>query len=213
MLIPFDELFRRHNIKSTGVLHLGANTGQEAEAYYKQGITEVIWVEALTELALLCNSYVKDFVQMKSTVLNACVSDTTGKEVTFNVANNEGQSSSFLQFGTHRQEHPTVKFVQNVPMTTFRVDDLLAMNELTVGPGWFLNIDLQGAELLALKGMGNLLVEFDHIYVEVNRAELYRGCPMIEEIDRFLEGFDFLRKEVKWTGSGWGDAFFTHTKK
>ena len=38
MLIPFDQLFKRHNVQAQGVLHLGANTGQEAQAYADQGI-------------------------------------------------------------------------------------------------------------------------------------------------------------------------------
>lgn len=213
MLIPFDELFARHKIQCKGVLHLGANWAQEAQSYASQGITEVIWVEALPDVALLCKEHVAKYPQMKSTVLQACLSDTTGQEVNFNVANNEGQSSSFLEFGSHRQHHPTVRFVQNIKMTTFRVDDLLAMNELKVGPGWFLNVDLQGADLLAIKGMGELLAEFAWAYVEVNREELYKKCPLVGEIDDYLAQFGFVGVEEKWTGNQWGDKCYKRKKE
>jgi hypothetical protein len=97
-------------------------------------------------------------------------------------------------------------------MTTTRVDSLLARNDVLVGPGWFLNIDLQGAELLALKGMGDLLHQFSHLYIEVNEKELYKGCPRVWEIDSFLAGWGFHGVETKMTGFGWGDKYYQRTK-
>jgi hypothetical protein len=63
--------------------------------------------------------------------------------------------------------------------------------------------------LKVLKSMGDLLKNFQYAYIEVNKAELYKGCPMIQEIDAYLAGFGFKRVEVKWAGNfGWGDAFY-----
>ena len=45
----------------------------------------------------------------------------------------------------------------------------------------FLNIDIQGAELLALKGMGSLISYFDYIYLEVNKAHVYKKCALVNE--------------------------------
>jgi hypothetical protein len=56
--------------------------------------------------------------------------------------------------------------------------------------------------------MGDLLKNFRYAYIEVNKAELYKGCPMIQEIDAYLADFGFRRVEVKWTNWSWGDAFF-----
>jgi FkbM family methyltransferase len=144
-----------------------------------------------------------------SVALLGCLSDTDGQRVDFNVASNEGQSSSFLEFGTHAIEHPTVKYVQQIPMITVRVDTLLKREGLTVGPGWFLNVDLQGAELLALEGMGLLLNQFNQVYIEVNERELYKGCPSATVINSYLGFKGFEKREVKMTGNGWGDAFYT----
>ena len=73
----------------------------------------------------------------------------------------------------------------------------------------FLNIDIQGAELLALKGMGDLIKEYDYLYLEVNSEEVYMGCGLITEIDIYLEKYNFKRVETKWWGNaGWGDAFY-----
>lgn len=208
MLLPFDHLFSKYRIQSTGVLHIGASVGQEAEAYFKQGITEVIWIEALPELIPRLTERVADFPQMKSTVLEACVSNVSGQEVMFNITSNEGQSSSFLEFGTHAKEHPSVKVIDRIKLVTWRVDELLASFNLTVGPSWFVNIDVQGCELLVLNGMGKLLWDFDVVYTEVNRAFLYKNCCLVGEMDAFLAAKGFVGVDEHWTNHGWGDKAY-----
>lgn len=206
MLIPFKELFARHNIKANGVLHLGSSVGQERDAYASLGISRVIWVEALPEVYRQLVNNVARYPE--HVPLWACLSDTDGDVVTFNVADNGGQSSSFLEFGTHSKAHPSVHFVNRMEMVTTRLDTLLQQNDVALGTGWFLNVDLQGAELLALRGMGDLLWCFDSAYIEVNTSELYKGCPLVGEIDAYLGRFGFVGKETKMTKAGWGDKLY-----
>ena len=47
-------------------------------------------------------------------------------------------------------------------------------------------MDLQGAELLALKGMGKLLETVQAIWTEVSYRELFKGGVLFPELDRFL---------------------------
>ena len=75
----------------------------------------------------------------------------------------------------------------------------------------FLNLDIQGYELEAFKGFENLLNDFDFIYCEVNEKELYVGCPLITDIDEYLNTFNFKRVLTNITGHGWGDAFYIKT--
>ena len=206
MLIPFPELFKRHNVRPRGVLHLGASVGQEAEEYERAGIKNVIWVEAIPSVFRQLEAHVHP---MGHTCINAIVSDVDGKEVEFNVASNQGQSSSFLQFGTHAKEHPNVKFTSRFKATTSRVDTLLRnRGDVIEGGRWFLNADLQGAELMAIRGMGDLLREFDWAYIEVNEAPLYVGCALLPEVDAFMTKAGFARRELKMTNWKWGDAFY-----
>ena len=74
----------------------------------------------------------------------------------------------------------------------------------------FLNIDVQGYELEVLRGAEICLENVYYIIVEVNKAELYQGCPMVEEIDDFLSGFGFSRVETEWRHNRekWGDALY-----
>lgn len=208
MLIDFDELFRKYAIKTDGIVHLGANEGQEAEAYARQGINKVMWVEALPEVFhLLCAKVPNHHIK-----LNACLSDVDGQTVDFHVASNDGQSSSLLKPTLHLQKHPTVKFPRKVTLVTSRFDVLMdQMDEkdfFAFQYDFFLNVDLQGAEMLALRGMGDYLSRFKYVYIEVNREELYKGCPMVQEIDNYLAQFGLVGQETKWTGSGWGDKFY-----
>jgi len=211
MLIPFDQLFARHKIKPNGVLHLGANTGQEATTYDKLGIKQVIWVEALPDIHIQLHNNVSKYPG--HVALQACLSDRDNEVVVFRRANNESQSSSFLEFGTHLQEHPGTLFIEEIKMLTKRMDNFLFERGIEIGTGWFLNVDLQGAELLALRGMGDLLYCFDSAYVEVNTRELYKGCPFVRDIDDYLIKFDLVGAETKMTKHGWGDKLYLRRKK
>lgn len=193
-----------------GVLHLGANTGQEAESYESWGVRQVLWVEALPDVYRQLLAHISRY-EGRQRAFRACLSDQDGQRVVFHVASNQAQSSSFLEFGTHSQEHPTVKFVRDVAMITSRLDTFFKIWGVDIPHGgrWFLNVDLQGAELLALRGMGDLLHRFSYAYIEVNEKELYRGCPLVGEIDAYLGSYGFKPREVKMTGSGWGDKFYS----
>lgn len=79
----------------------------------------------------------------------------------------------------------------------------------------FLNLDLQGAELMALRGLGERLSDVDYIYTEVNKKDVYQGCAKVEELDRFLT--EFTRVETLWcedggVDHGWGDAFYIRSE-
>ena len=72
-----------------------------------------------------------------------------------------------------------------------------------------MNLDIQGAELKALKGMEEYLNSVDYIYSEVNSDYVYKNCALVKEIDEYLLKFGLHRVETKWYGDcKWGDAFY-----
>lgn len=201
MLIPFDHLFSRYGLTFTGVLHVGANVGEEAKMYDSLGIKKQIWIEANPEIFLQLKHNISN--NPEAVALNYCIGDEDGKEVVFHVSNNGSQSSSVLEFGTHKVQHPDVHYVRDIPMKTTRIDSL----GLDLSGVDLLNMDLQGYELPALRGMGDLLKKFKAAYLEVNRAQVYKGCAQIESVDLFMIGNGFRRVETKWIGN-WGDALY-----
>lgn len=145
----------------------------------------------------------------EATCINECISDEDGKSVIFNVSNNEAQSSSFLELGHHKIIHPSVHYIEQIPMVTKTVATIVRENNIDLSQIGFLNADLQGAELMALKGMGTLLLYFKYLYLEVNMTDTYIGCPHIDELDQYVAEFGFRRIETgAWVAQSWTDALY-----
>jgi len=211
MLIDFRELFPRYNIKPKGVLHVGANVGEEAPVYDEMGIKDVVWIEANPYICEKLNANVK---QYNHRVFNFAASDENGN-IILHESNNGSQSSSILELGTHKIAHPEVHYVRDIPVLMCRIEDICKPANHTTDEKYnlngldFLNIDIQGAELKALRGMGELLNQFKWVYLEVNKEPLYVGCDLIDSVDLFMIAKGFRRVETKWCGNtGWGDALY-----
>ncbi|MFL5844121.1 MAG: FkbM family methyltransferase [Solirubrobacteraceae bacterium] len=202
MLIPLDKLISWYGIRPTGVLHLGAHLGEEAESYAAAGIGRVLWVEGNPELA----EQLRGAVEPRGhEVVVALIDEVAGRKVDFHVTS-YSQASSILELGTHKQHYPDVEVSHELALETTTVDALAADHDVS-GLN-MLNIDLQGAELRALKGAAALLAQIDIVYTEVNRAEVYAGCALVGDIDEFLAGHGLRRVATRWTGADWGDALY-----
>ena len=201
MIIPIVDLVERYGIALGTVLHLGAHLGEEAVEYEAAGARDVVWVEADPNVAVRLADTVRPFGQRS---VQALVSDRDGDEVDFHVSTNDGRSSSMLRMKTHLREHPEITVTASMRMRTTTVDTLC--EQLGIDDVDLLTMDLQGAELLALRGAEGTLRTVRFVYTEVNVAELYEGCAQIDELDRQLAGF--RRQETALTPHGWGDAFY-----
>lgn len=211
MMIDFDYLWPKYNINPYGVLHLGGNTGQERFVYQRLGVKEVCWVEAIPSVFKELMDNIVGFEGHFA--LNLCVGDIEGKEVEFNISNNESQSSSYLELDHHKVIHPEVHYVDKFKTTMCRIDKHFHPDTFVYHKerSWFLNADLQGAELDAFKGMGDLLKDFKWVYTEVNKQSTYKDCPLIEDIDFHLLKYGFERVETgEWVADTWTDALYIH---
>lgn len=203
MLIDFRELFPRWGIKPKGVVHIGGNVGEEFSVYMELGIREQLWFEpnpkmyAILKYNLISNPDAKAFP--------LCLGEEN-KRIILHESNNSGQSSSVLELGTHKEVHPDVHYIGDIEVEMIRFDEF--KNE-GIDRYDFLNVDVQGYELNVLKGMGETLHKFKWAYLEVNKAELYIGCPLIEDLDAHLDKYGFIRVETFWAGNtNWGDALW-----
>jgi len=209
MLIPFKNILRKYGIIPTGVFHVGASSGQERDDYLNAGVKDVIWIEGDPKVFQLLHKNLAHPKYSFMIPINECISDEDGKETVMHISNNEGQSSSLLEFEHHKIDHPEVKFVYDITVKTKRIDSILEEQLLDLADYDFLNIDLQGAELLALKGMGEELHKINYAYLEVNRKKEYKDCPLVEDIDYYMGKFGFKRVETQFAGNfGWGDALY-----
>ena len=206
MLIPVNKIFEiisENKILITGVFHVGAHECEELSLYNSLGLTndDVVWIDAL-------DSKVEDAKNKGvPNVYKAVITDKDDENVTFNVSNN-CQSSSVLEFGTHSQEHPWVVFVNKTEEKSITVDTFFNRNNIDCSKYNFWNFDIQGAELMALKGAVKNIQYASVLYIEVNINEVYKNCALIPEIDVFLEEYKFKRVFTHITEHGWGDAIY-----
>jgi FkbM family methyltransferase len=209
MLIDFRALFPKYGINPKGVLHVGANVGEEAPVYLELGIKRQIWIEANPEIYEKLKRNIANNPEAEA--IQACITDDDQQEaIDFHISNNGSQSSSILELGTHLIAHPEVNYTNTIKLIPQRLDFFFEnVYDVFNSDLDFLNLDLQGAELKALKGLGIHLHHFKYIYTEVNKEELYKGCALVGEIDEYLSHYGFKRVETKWCGNtGWGDALY-----
>lgn len=206
MLISFEEIQRillSNNLKINGSFHIGAHDCEEMDFYNKLGIKkeEIVWIDAIP-------SKVEEAKRRGiPNVYNAVITDEDDEEIVFNISNN-GQSSSVLEFGTHSKEHPSIVYIDKIKQKSITVDSFFERNNLDASLYNFWNFDIQGAELMALKGAIKSIKYAKALYLEVNEKELYKNCGLIRDIDMFLSQYNFKRVLTKMTSHGWGDALY-----
>ena len=202
MLISLVDLINKYKICFKGILHVGAHECEELNEYEKfVPITHILWVEGLPDKVEYCKNKYPNVIIEQAVVSDKC------EVVKFNRSNN-GQSSSILELGLHKNFHPEVHYVGYFETETKMLKDIVGKYYDNI-PFNFINLDIQGAELKALKGMEEYLKNVDYIYTEVNSDYVYEGCCIIDELDNYLEQFDLVRVETKWWGDcKWGDAFY-----
>ena len=180
-----EEIKKSLLINSSYVFHIGAHYGQEA-SYYDELNLEVLWVEASTVPFKILKKNLKEFKNQKA--LKALLGDKNGLKVVFHNASNDA-SSSIFKFGTdHNDKNLTMISSQEIEMV--RMDKLFKYKTLKRFSYWC--IDVQGAELLVLKGAGKLIRIPDVIEIEVSTREEYAGAPLFEDLDLFLRDHGFI---------------------
>ena len=197
-----------NNININGCMHIGAHDCEELTIYNYLGLKneDIIWIDAIPfKVEEAKNKGIPN-------VYNALITDKDDEEITFNISNNI-QSSSIFEFGTHSYEHPEVIYVDKIKIKSITIDTFFTRNNLNASKYDFWNFDIQGAELLALKGAINSISYAKAIYLEVNEKELYINCALIQEIDAFLAKYNFKRVLTHMTQYGWGDALYILTKE
>lgn len=210
MLINLEDFLNRFTFKLNGIVHIGACMCEERPIYNKIGVDDLktVWIDANPKI-------VEQVVSKYPTVqiYNYAITDTSGEDIVLNVTNND-QSSSILELGTHKEYYPNIVVSEKVTSKTVRLDDFLNNNpdvtSFTNGGVNLLNLDIQGVELMAMKSLGNLINRFKIIYTEVNIEELYKGCCLLEDIDKYLESYGYKRVKLYMTEYKWGDAIYLH---
>lgn len=189
-------LLAQYTSKANGILHLGANRGQEASAYHEKNIP-VLWVEAIPAIHSVLEKHIQQFPDQRSCC--GLLTNENGRQYSFNISNNDsGASSSIYQFGDYANGDQSLwpglglKMIDRVTLCSIKLDSLLTANSVGIGKYNFWVVDLQGAELEALKGAEKALKHCMALTVEVSEVEVYKGAVLWPEIRDWLESRGFI---------------------
>ena len=204
MILKLSDLITKYNLDIKGVIHIGAHHGSEHKLYKEQMINNLMYFEPIKNNFEVLKSVVGD----EGVLYNMALGSSKGEFKMFTEDSNKGMSCSLLKPKTHIHQYPGIVFNSEEIVQVEKLDNIpFDRNDYN-----FLNIDVQGFELEVFKGGIDTLLSIDCINAEVNRAELYENCPMVDELDTFLKSFGFDRVETDWMGGTWGDAFYIKNK-
>ena len=186
-----------------GVIHIGANVGQERSRYANFGL-RVVWIEPIPEVFRKLETRIRRHPLQRA--YRYLVTDADDQEYEFHIASNNGSSSSIYEIKMHQDIWPEVSFVDSIRLRSKTLESVVHREGISIGDYDALIMDTQGSELLVLKGAAALLPNFRYIKTEVADFEAYEGCCQLQDIDRFLSGHGFReqsrRKLAERTGGG-----------
>lgn len=177
--------------KIKGLIHIGANEGQERDKYKKYSLS-VAWVEPIPEVFEQLKRNIADYSDQKA--FKYLLTDQDDKEVELKISNNNGASSSILDLGLHKHIWPSVNYINSIKLKSLTLNTLINKESLNIKDYQALIIDTQGSELLVLKGASEILLNINYVVTEAADFESYVGCCKIGDLSEFLGKYGF--KEI-----------------
>ena len=179
---------------------------QSIEFYHSFPNAKIYAFECNPNTLPLCRKNIEPYSD-RITLVEGAVCDYDG-DITFYPINqqktittwedgNPGASSLFKSNGKY--EHET--YIQDeIKTNCHRLDSV--MKKYNIPKVDIIWMDLQGAELLALKSLGEFLEYVTYIYTEVSYKEMYTGQVMFNELNNYIISYNFVIKN-KLSLSGW----------
>ena len=123
MLLNFNKLIKKYDMRIIGVLHVGAHWGEEYLSYIDQGINRVVFIEPLKENFKILEDR---FGSIDDVVLINKGAGSEKKELNMYRASNNLVSSSVLKPKRHLTQHPDVLFDNGqTAIEIDRIDNML----------------------------------------------------------------------------------------
>lgn len=200
MLLDFQTIYNKYNLKIKGVLHIGAHYGQEHNIYKNIGIKNLIYFEPLNKNFQI----LEQNVGVGGVCHKIALGNDNKKVMMFVESTNQGMSSSILKPEYHLVQYPHIIFNEEEEVEMKKLDDV----EFDRFNYNMINIDVQGYELEVFKGGEKTLNHVDYIIAEINKVHLYENGTLIGEVVELLSKYGFELVESNWAGDTWGDGLF-----
>jgi len=168
------------------VIHIGANTGQEANWYNANNI-KVIWIEAEPKNFTVLTSKILNYKDQEA--IQALVGSENRENVPFYIASNAGMSSSIFNFGDG-MDRKGLRMIESISLQMFRLETIFKTRDISRYNYWI--VDVQGSEYEVLKGAGKLLNDVKVIEIEISTRDEYMGGAKYNEVKEMLDLFGFF---------------------
>jgi FkbM family methyltransferase len=195
----------RYLASCSGVIHVGANSGQERLLYAEHRLP-VVWVEPLAEQFEALKNNIQDLPNQIA--IRGLITDKDNDHHVLHVASNDGKSSSIFDLHLHKDIWPDIHYVHNVEMKSSTLPTALRTAGIDSARYDALVLDTQGSELLILHGAVPILAQFRFVKTEAADFESYKGTT-VSEISRFLAKQKFsLRQKKEFATHPAGGRYF-----
>lgn len=171
------------------VLHVGAHIAEEIPLYVAllhQGVT---WIEASDTAFRKVQQILKSQKRRRMRVIKACAWSVSGKTLTLSHSQKEGQGYDGRSTVYELRQSRTAKLQEpcaNEEVQTVALDDILQPEFQTV------IVDVQGAELEALKGMPRIIKAAQAVIVEACWIPIMGGPSTMQGVINYLWEFGFF---------------------
>ncbi len=199
--------------ESLVICDIGACEGEDSVRYarrYPQA--QVFAFEPLPANQELVRANLARYAAANAELVPLALSDSAG-EATFHVSsgrppelfagenwNYGNKSSSLLAPAADGPTHGWIDFKEAITVRTGTLDDFCAQRGLDHID--FIQMDVQGAELIVLAGATAMLPRITAIWLEVSARELYRGQALDSDIARFMRRHGFKLGFSAYRGDG-----------
>ncbi len=173
------------------LIHVGAHIAQERDAYEALGYTDILWVEGSPKvyrrLVEILNAH-HSSNGCRHRAVCALLTDHDGDKVVLRETSNDGMSSSVFPL-----TDDALAFWKGIVETgvsetvATRTLDSVAEELGLIDRVDTLVVDVQGAELLVLKGGVEVLKRVRGVVSEVSSRRLYEGGVLFSELNAFFK--------------------------
>jgi len=217
----FEHVLKQRRNDISGVLHVGAHSAEEAYIYKKLKIAPVLWIEARPDLIEKINGRLESLCLLNNGhyVRHGAVWSVSDVYCRLRIATND-MSSSLLNLGkSHQKYFPFVRKASENPeieINTVTIRDLVEQfllemnhslsemeleekqssdNKFSVKKFNFLYLNVQGAELPALKGCGNgILSNLDYVLTGISIEDHFQNGTRLDSLDEYLGIYGLVRE-------------------
>jgi FkbM family methyltransferase len=180
---------------ATGVIHCGANYGQERDIYGRRGLN-VLWFEPIPWVFDELQRNLGSFPKQKA--YRYAILDEDDKECPFYITDNEYQSSSALEPHLLLIRWTDVHYLKTIQVRSITLDTFFEREKIDNSRYQVLVLDTQGSELKALNGATELLPHIKFAEIESLNFEAYKGAAFTADIQAFMKENGF--KEIGQDG-------------